>query len=107
MKPFLGKDFLLRTPTAQKLYHTYAEACPIFDYHCHLSPAEIADNVQFRNLGQLWLGGDHYKWRGMSACGLDNAFIRTSGDQERFMAYAKLMPRMMGNPLYHWSHLEL
>lgn len=107
MKPFLGEDFLLRTPTAQKLYHTYAEACPIFDYHCHLSPAEIADNVQFRNLGQLWLGGDHYKWRGMSACGLDNAFIRTAGDRERFMAYAKLMPRMMGNPLYHWSHLEL
>ena len=107
MKPFMGEDFLLNTPTAQRLYHQYAQPCPVFDYHCHLPPKEIADNLQFSNIGQLMLGGDHYKWRAMSASGLENAFIRTAGDEERFMAYAKAMPMMMGNPLYHWTHLEL
>ncbi|MDD3214061.1 MAG: glucuronate isomerase [Eubacteriales bacterium] len=107
MKPFMNEDFLLSSETARKLYHQYAEPCPIFDYHCHLSPADIADNIRFRNVGQLFLAGDHYKWRGMSAYGYDNAFIRTSDDYDRFMAYAKAMPMMMGNPLYHWTHLEL
>ena len=107
MKPFMDEDFLLTTDTARTLYHRYAEPCPIFDYHCHLSPADIADNLRFRNVGQLFLGGDHYKWRGMSAYGYDDTFIRTSGDYERFMAYAKAMPDMIGNPLYHWTHLEL
>lgn len=107
MKPFLGEDFLLGSETAKRLYHRYAEPAPIFDYHCHLSPGEIADNIRFRNIGQLLLAGDHYKWRGMSAYGFDNTFIRASGDWERFAAYAKAMPMMIGNPLYHWTHLEL
>ena len=107
MKPFMDEDFLLTTPTARHLYHDYAKDMPIIDYHCHLPPAEIAENIRFRNLGHLMLGGDHYKWRAMSAEGYDNEFIRTSGDYERFMAYARTMPRLIGNPLYHWTHLEL
>ncbi|MCE5343507.1 MAG: glucuronate isomerase [Eubacteriales bacterium] len=107
MKPFLDEDFLLSTDTARHLYHRYAEPCPIIDYHCHLPVRQIADNVRFRNVGELFLAGDHYKWRAMSAYGYTNDFIRTSGDEERFMAYAKAMPRMLGNPLYHWTHLEL
>ena len=107
MKPFLGEDFLLGTETASRLYHRYAEACPIFDYHCHLSPAEIAENKRFDNIGQLLLSGDHYKWRGMSAYGFGNDFIRMADDKARFLAYAKAMPLMIGNPLYHWTHLEL
>lgn len=107
MKPFMHEDFLLDSPTAQRLYHSYAAHMPIIDYHCHLSPQEIADNIAFPNIGRLMLGGDHYKWRAMSAYGFDNEFIRTSSDQERFFAYAKAMPMMIGNPLYHWTHLEL
>jgi len=107
MKPFLDEDFLLSTSTARQLYHDDAEHMPIIDYHCHLSPGEIAENIRFRNLGHLLLGGDHYKWRAMSAAGYDNEFIRTSGDLERFMAYARTMPLLIGNPLYHWTHLEL
>jgi glucuronate isomerase len=107
MRPFLDEDFLLTTPAARHLYHDFAEGMPIIDYHCHLSPPEIAENIRLRNLGHLLLGGDHYKWRAMSAEGYDNEFIRTSGDFERFMAYAKTMPRLIGNPLYHWTHLEL
>lgn len=107
MKPFMDEDFLLTTPAARHLYHDYADGMPIIDYHCHLPPAEIAENIRFRNLGHLLLGGDHYKWRAMSAEGYDNEFIRTSGDYERFMAFAKTMPRLIGNPLYHWTHLEL
>ncbi len=107
MKPFMDEDFLLSTPTARHLYHDFAENMPIIDYHCHLSPGEIAENIRFRNLGHLMLGGDHYKWRVLSAFGYDNEFIRTSGDYERFLAYAGVMPRLIGNPLYHWTHLEL
>ncbi len=107
MKPFLGEDFLLSNETAKRLYHNYAAPCPIFDYHCHLPPKDIADNLRFGSIGELFLSGDHYKWRGMSAYGFDDDFIRTSGYYERFMAYAKAMPMMIGNPLYHWTHLEL
>ncbi len=107
MKPFMDEDFLLTTPAARHLYHDFAEGMPIIDYHCHLPPAEIAENIRFRNLGHLLLGGDHYKWRAMSAEGYDNEFIRTSGDYERFMAFAKTIQRLIGNPLYHWTHLEL
>ena len=107
MKPFLDEDFLLTTPTARRLYHDFAETMPILDYHCHLSPKEIAENIRFRNIGHLLLGGDHYKWRAMSAYGYDNEFIRICGDYDRFMAYAKAMPSLIGNPLYHWTHLEL
>lgn len=107
MKPFMSKDFLLNTPTASRLYYEYADKMPIIDYHCHLQPQEIADNIKFRNIGHLMLAGDHYKWRAMAACGFSNEFIRTSGDYDRFMAYAQAMPQLIGNPLYHWTHLEL
>ena len=107
MNAFMDENFLLTTPTARRLYHDFAEDMPILDYHCHLSPREIAENIRFRNLGHLMLGGDHYKWRGMSAYGFDNAFIRTSDDEARFMAFAQAMPMLIGNPLYHWTHLEL
>ncbi len=107
MKPFLSEDFLLNSPTAVQLYRAYAKDMPIIDYHCHLVPQEIADDIKFRNIGHLMLGGDHYKWRAMAACGFDNDFIRTSDDYDRFMAYAKAMPLLIGNPLYHWTHLEL
>ena len=103
----MDEDFLLTTPSARHLYHDFAEDMPIIDFHCHLPPEEIAGNIRFRNIGHLMLGGDHYKWRAMSAFGYDNEFIRTSGDYERFMAYAKTMPLLIGNPLYHWTHLEL
>ena len=107
MKAFLDENFLLTTPCAQHLYHDYAEHMPIYDYHCHLIPQEIAENISFRNIGHLMLGGDHYKWRAMSAYGYDNDFIRNSSDYDRFMAFAKAMPMMIGNPMYHWTHLEL
>lgn len=107
MKPFMSEDFLLHSDAAKHLYHDYAKEMPIIDYHCHLPPREIAEDIGFRNIGHLMLGGDHYKWRGMSAYGLDNEFIRTSGDRERFFAFAEAMPMMAGNPLYHWTHLEL
>ena len=108
MRKFMDEDFMLYSPAAKKLYHDYAEGMPIYDYHCHLSPREIAENIRFRNVGHLFLGGDHYKWRAMAAFGIDDKFIRgQSSDEEKFMAYAKAMPYMMGNPLYHWTHLEL
>lgn len=107
MKTFMSEDFLLSTPTARRLYHEVAKGLPIIDYHCHLPPADIANDIKFRNIGHLFLGGDHYKWRAMAAYGFDNEFIRTSDDYERFMAYAKAMPMMIGNPLHHWTHLEL
>lgn len=107
VKAFLSEEFLLNTPTASHLYHTYAKDMPIIDYHCHLVPQEIADDIKFRNIGHLMLGGDHYKWRVMAACGFSNDFIRSSDDHDRFMAYAQCMPMLIGNPLYHWTHMEL
>ncbi len=108
MKKFMDEDFLLTTPAAKKLYHDFAEGMPIIDYHCHLSPREIAENIGFRNIGQLMLGGDHYKWRAMAAYGIPDELIRGDvDDYARFKAYAKAMPYMIGNPLYHWTHLEL
>ncbi len=108
MRKFMDEDFMLYTPAAKKLYHDYAEDMPIFDYHCHLSPKEIAENISFRNIGHLFLGGDHYKWRAMAAFGVDDKNIRGAGsDYDKFLAYAKAMPYMIGNPLYHWTHLEL
>lgn len=108
MKPFMDEDFLLTTDTAKKLYHDYAERMPIIDYHCHLSPREIAENIQFRNVTELFLGGDHYKWRFMASMGVDDSLIRGNGDDyEKFLAYAKCISMAIGNPLYHWTHLEL
>ncbi len=108
MKRFMDKDFLLSNPTAIRLYHDYAENMPIIDYHCHLSPKEIAENKPFRNITHLFLGGDHYKWRFMASVGVDDKYIRGDGyDYEKFICYAKAISTAIGNPLYHWTHLEL
>lgn len=108
MKTFMDKDFLLNSPTAQKLYHDYAKKTPILDYHCHINPQEIAMNRQFDNITQVWLGGDHYKWRYMRSCGIDEYFITgQASDKEKFLQWAEVLGKAIGNPLYHWSHLEL
>ena len=107
MKEFMGNDFLLNTETARALYHGHAENMPIIDYHCHLSPREIAEDHGFSDIGELMLGCDHYKWRAMAAYGYDWDFIRNSDTKDRFFAFAKAIPYMMGNPIYHWTHLEL
>lgn len=108
MKPFLDKDFLLATDAAKTLYHDYATAMPIIDYHCHVSPKEIAENMRFENITQAWLGGDHYKWRMIRGNGVEERYI--TGDStpyEKFERFAAALPRAIGNPLYHWTHLEL
>lgn len=108
MKKFIHKDFLLHNDTAVTLYHDYAQKMPIIDYHCHLDPKEIALNKQYRNITEVWLGGDHYKWRAMRANGVDERFITGDApDKEKFMKWAETMPYLIGNPLYHWTHLEL
>lgn len=108
MKPFMDENFLLSTPTAQKLYHDYAEKMPIVDYHCHINPKEIAEDRQFDNITQVWLGGDHYKWRFMRSCGVDEHFITgDASDKEKFFKWAEVLGKAIGNPLFHWSHLEL
>lgn len=108
MKPFMDKDFLLSTETARKLYHEVAEHMPIIDYHCHINPQEIAEDRKFDNISQVWLGGDHYKWRVMRAAGMTEDKVTGDADgREKFRAFAATMPQLIGNPLYHWSHLEL
>lgn len=108
MKPFLDENFLLKTKTAQTLYHEYAQKMPLIDYHCHLSPQQIAENMQFRNLTDAWLSGDHYKWRAMRTNGVDESYCTgNKTDEEKFMKWAETVPYTMRNPLYHWTHLEL
>lgn len=108
MKPFLDKDFLLSTPTASRLYRKYAEAAPIVDYHCHINPQEIAVDRKFENITEVWLGGDHYKWRLMRSNGVDERYITGDANpREKFQKWAETLARAIGNPLYHWSHLEL
>ena len=108
MKDFLDENFLLNNKTSQKLYHDFAKQMPVIDYHCHLSPQQIADDVQFENLTQIWLNGDHYKWRAMRANGIDENFITgNASDWEKFEKWAETVPYTMRNPLYHWTHLEL
>ncbi|MDR0706476.1 MAG: glucuronate isomerase, partial [Treponema sp.] len=108
MKLFLDNDFLLETETARSLYHKAAKNEPIYDFHCHLIPSQIAENKRFANLTEIWLSGDHYKWRVMRAMGFDEYYI-TGGasDYEKFIAWAKTVEQLIGNPLYHWTHLEL
>lgn len=108
MKKFMDKDFLLTTKTAKEIYKKGAEKTPIFDWHCHLSPQEIYENKKPRDIAQLWLGGDHYKWRAMRSFGISEEYItgRKSG-HDKFMKFAEMMPYCIGNPLYHWTHLEL
>lgn len=108
MKQFMDKDFLLETETAQMLFHKYAKNTPILDYHCHINPKEIAENRKFDNITQVWLGGDHYKWRQMRSNGIDEKYITgDASDREKFQKWAETLEKAIGNPLYHWSHLEL
>lgn len=108
MKTFLTEDFLLQNTFAKRLYHDYAKELPIIDYHNHLPPDEIANNRIFENISQVWLAGDHYKWRAMRALGIDEKYITgNASDKEKFMKWAKTVPFTVRNPLYHWTHLEL
>lgn len=105
---FITEDFMLKTPEAKRLYFSYAKDMPIIDYHCHLNPAQIAADYKFKNAYDLFLGGDHYKWRQMRSNGIDEEYITGDKDDfEKFKMWAKTMPLLIGNPLYHWTHLEL
>lgn len=104
----IHEDFLLSTPAARRLYHEYAEGEPILDYHCHLPPKDVAENRRFANLFEIWLEGDHYKWRAMRAHGVREKYITGDGSpKEKFLAWAHTVPATLRNPLYHWTHLEL
>lgn len=108
MTPFMGNDFLLSNDTAKTLYHDYAAKMPVIDYHCHINPQEIAEDRRFENITQVWLGGDHYKWRQMRSNGVEEKYITgDASDYEKFLAWAGTLQKAIGNPLYHWSHLEL
>ena len=108
MKTIICDNFLLQTKTAQKLYHDFAEKQPIIDYHCHLDPKQIAEDHRFENLGEVLLAGDHYKWRAMRSFGIEEKFVTGNASwREKFRAYAAMIPYSIGNPLYHWTHLEL
>ncbi len=108
MKKFMDKDFLLETETAKHIFHSFAENEPICDYHCHLNPKEIYENKQPKSIAELWLSGDHYKWRIMRAVGADENLVTGNGDEkEKFRVFAKALQLSVGNPLYHWAHLEL
>ncbi len=105
---YMHDDFLLESKAARELYHGYAAGMPIIDYHCHLSPQDIAENRQFANLTQIWLYGDHYKWRAMRTCGVDERYVTgNASDWEKFQKWAETVPKTLRNPLYHWTHLEL
>ena len=107
-KPFLNEDFLLQTESARKLYHEFAKRMPIIDYHCHLPPDQIAEDRQFTNLTQIWLYGDHYKWRAMRTNGIDERYCTGNADDfSKFQKWAETVPYTLRNPLYHWTHLEL
>lgn len=108
MKPFMDENFLLQTETAQKLYHNHAAKMPIFDYHCHINPKDIAEDRRFNSITEIWLAGDHYKWRGMRTNGVDERFCTgDASDWEKFEKWAETVPQTLRNPLYHWTHLEL
>jgi glucuronate isomerase len=108
MKPFIHEDFLLETDVARALYHDHVKELPVIDYHCHLPVAQIASNHQFRSMTEIWLDGDHYKWRAMRANGVDERYCTgNASDREKFDAWAKTVPATLRNPLYHWTHMEL
>ena len=108
MKRFLDDNFLLQSKTAEKLYHDYAAAMPVIDYHCHLPQKQIADDYGFKNITEAWLYGDHYKWRAMRTNGVDEGYCTGSQpDDAKFHKWAETVPYTMRNPLYHWTHLEL
>ena len=108
MERFMSDNFLLNTQTARELYDEYAKDLPIIDYHCHVSPKEIYEDKKFENITQLWLSGDHYKWRLMRSNGVDEYYITGDApDKEKFLKFAEMLPKAIGNPMYHWCHLEL
>jgi glucuronate isomerase len=108
MKKFMDKDFLLLTDVAKELYHNHAAKMPIFDYHCHINPQEIAEDKQFNNMTEIWLAGDHYKWRGMRSNGVAEKYCTgDASDWEKFEKWAETVPHTLRNPLYHWTHMEL
>ena len=108
MTPFMNADFLLKTETARKLYHEHAAKMPIIDYHCHINPQEIYEDKRYDSITQVWLGGDHYKWRAMRSCGVAEHYITGNATlAEKFQKWAESIPNLIGNPLYHWTHLEL
>jgi len=108
MKNFLDEHFLLQSATAQRLYHTYAKDMPVIDYHGHLPPQQIAEDTQFENISQVWLYGDHYKWRAMRTNGVEEKYCTgNASDWEKFQKWAETVPYTLRNPLYHWTHLEL
>jgi glucuronate isomerase len=108
MKPFIHANFLLGNKTAEELYHKYSENLPIIDFHCHLSPEMIANDRQFGNLTQAWLEGDHYKWRAMRTNGINEKYCTGEASEfAKFQKWAETVPATAGNPLYHWTHLEL
>ncbi|QQO10820.1 glucuronate isomerase [Breznakiella homolactica] len=108
MKPFMDEDFILGTSCARELFHGTAKHEPIYDFHCHLIPSQIAENKKFSNITEIWLGGDHYKWRMMRTMGIDETYITGNADPyEKFLAWTRTVENLIGNPLYHWTHLEL
>ena len=108
MGNFINDNFMLQNQVARTLYHDFAKHLPIIDYHCHISPKEIAENKKYNNITEVWLGGDHYKWRAIRANGVDEKYITGNADpKEKFMKWAETVPYLLGNPLYHWTHLEL
>ncbi len=109
MKAFMDDDFLLKNKTSVQLYHEYAKQMPIIDYHCHVSPREISEDLQYENIAQVWLSGDHYKWKLIRSNGIPERLItgNEASDWEKFLQFAKTLPLAIGNPLYHWTHLEL
>ncbi len=108
MQPLIHEDFLLKNETARTLYHAHAEKMPVVDYHCHIDPKQIYEDFRYDNLTEVWLGSDHYKWRVMRANGVSEHFITGGASPyEKFLAWAQVVPRLIGNPLYHWTHLEL
>ena len=108
MKSFINEEFLLTTEAARRLYHGCAEDMPVIDYHCHLSPADIYADKRFADIGEAWLADDHYKWRVMRANAVPEEYVSGKASfREKFMRFAAVMPGLIGNPIYHWSHLEL
>lgn len=108
MTPFLNEDFLLKTETAKRLYRDHAKPMPILDYHCHINPMEIYEDKRYRSITEVWLGGDHYKWRAMRSCGVPERYITgEASPAEKFQKWGETLPNLIGNPLYHWTHLEL
>ena len=108
MMSFMNKDFLLKSETARKLYHEHASQVPVIDYHCHINPQEIYEDKRYNTITEVWLGGDHYKWRAMRSCGVAEHYITGNATPaEKFQKWAETIPNLIGNPLYHWTHLEL